>query len=335
MNAQATDIATLRNKQPNASGNLSFPKLLEASMAQINHALPRHITAERLVRVALTAFRQQPLLAKCEPKSVLASVFIAAQLGLEIGVLGEAYLLPFWNNKRNGYDCQLIVGYQGYIKLARNSGHILSIETHVIYEKDEYTLQYGLDPKFDHKPYLEGDPGKPKLVYCLARFKDGGNHLEVMTWDEIMKIKARSPSKNKAKEVVGPWITDETEMARKTAVRRGQKYWPKSVELATAAVHDGKASSLKIEGSEVFAQIESDSENDDAIEGTATEVSGGDQKETSAGTGASETASDAGETAATGDSTEKAATAEKAAEKEADKPYPASTRRRAPPMNLE
>lgn len=328
--AKTTTLSTLRSNQPNATGALSFPKLLEASLAQIKYALPKHITPERLVRVALTAFRQQPLLSKCEPKSVLASVFIAAQLGLEIGVLGEAYLLPFWNNKDRRYDCQLIVGYQGYIKLARNSGHIQSIETHVIYEKDQYVLQYGLEPKFEHVPYLDGDPGKPKLVYCLARFKDGGSHLEVMTWDEIQKIKARSPSKSREGEIKGPWITDEIEMARKTGVRRAQKYWPKSIELATAAIHDGKAAELVIDGAELFAQIGEIPE--DPIEGQATETTGATESAANAeGSGAQETGGAAGDQ-------KEYPTHEEAITSSDKTPTPAATstrRKPSPPINLE
>ena len=230
-----------RNNQLDASGPLAFPKLLQASMEQIKAALPSHITPERMLRVSLTAFRQQPLLAKCEPRSVLAAVFVAAGVGLEIGVLGHAYLLPYWNNKLRKYECQLIIGYQGYIELARRSGEIESIDCQIIFKNDHYELEFGIDRKLVHRPKLDGDRGDPVLVYSVCRYKGGGMHVEVMTWTEIMKIKARSPSKNKEGQIVGPWAhkDDALEMARKTNIRRARKYWPQSVQIAAAAANDG------------------------------------------------------------------------------------------------
>ena len=50
--------------------------------AQLVAALPKHITPDRMARLALTAFGQNKDLQKCDPKSIFASVIIASQLGL-------------------------------------------------------------------------------------------------------------------------------------------------------------------------------------------------------------------------------------------------------------
>ena len=59
--------------------------------------MPKGVEAAQLVRDALTAVRTNPKLAECEPNSVLGSLMTCAQLGLRPGVLGHAWLLPFWD----------------------------------------------------------------------------------------------------------------------------------------------------------------------------------------------------------------------------------------------
>src|SRR5262245_34215703 len=96
--------------------------LLMKYKEQIAMALPKHLTPERMIRVALTAVSRSPQLQKCTPATIAGCVVQASILGLEPdGVLGEAYLVPFWNKKAGGgkgsYECQLIPGYQGLLKL--------------------------------------------------------------------------------------------------------------------------------------------------------------------------------------------------------------------------
>ncbi|MHB8727622.1 MAG: recombinase RecT [Sulfuricaulis sp.] len=239
----------------------TFQGMLKAFLPEIARALPKHMDPDRMARIALTAFRMQPKLAKCEPASVFACIIQSSQLGLEVGINGQAYLVPFWNNKKSKYECQLVPGYRGLIDLARRTSQVESVTAHIVYANDTYELLLGTEDRLTHKPILTGERGEPVFGYCIARFKDGGKHIEVMTWAEIMAIKARSKSKDKDGNLVGPWITDESEMARKTVVRRASKYWPMSVELQTAIALDDAAAagaqSLRVK---------------DAIEGTWTPV---------------------------------------------------------------
>jgi recombination protein RecT len=148
----------------------------------------------------------------------------AAQLGLEpTGVLGGAYLVPYKET------CTLIIGYRGLIDLARRSGQIESIEAHVVYSNDRFRCHYGLSPVLEHEPAWEGPPGAVKAVYAIAKMKDGGMQLEVMTRAQVDAIKARSKTSGS-----GPWVTDYDEMARKTVVRRIAKYLPLTTELSDA-----------------------------------------------------------------------------------------------------
>lgn len=211
--------------------------LLEAAKPSMSQVVPKHVTPERLVKLALVAASRTPLLLSCEPKSIVQGVMTAAQLGLDCGgVLGSAYLVPFKNQKQGGrYEAQLIVGYRGLVDLARRSGEIETIEAHVVYANDSFEVAFGLDPVLRHVPCLTGEHGEPVLVYAIARLKDGGRQVEVMTRSEVERIRSRSRAGSS-----GPWVTDWSEMARKTVVRRLCKYLPLSPELADALVADEK-----------------------------------------------------------------------------------------------
>ena len=150
--------------------------------------------------------------------------------------------MPFYDNKKSGYECQLVVGYRGLIDLARRSGQIVSIEARIVYEGDTFDLDYSIEgAKLIHKPCLDGEPGKMRLVYGVATLKDGGHQFELMTRAQIDKIKAISQS---GKKGFGPWADHYDEMARKTVVKRLAKYLPISVELADAIENDNKAEGI-------------------------------------------------------------------------------------------
>ena len=67
---------------------------------QFEKALPKYITPDKFVRIALTAINSNPELAQCTQTSLLAAMMNSAQLGLEFNTpLGEAYLIPYRNKK--------------------------------------------------------------------------------------------------------------------------------------------------------------------------------------------------------------------------------------------
>jgi recombination protein RecT len=203
----------------------SVKALLNASKDAIASRLPRHLTADRMLKVALTSINKTPKLLSCTRESLMMSIMQAAELGLEPGgALGEGYLIPYGN------QCQFIPGYRGLIALARRSGQIISLEAHVVHTKDAFTCQLGLNPSLEHTPaWEEVDPGTLRFVYAVAKLKDGGTQFEVMSKVQVDNIRARSKASGS-----GPWVTDYEEMARKTVVRRLFKYLPVSVEMAQA-----------------------------------------------------------------------------------------------------
>ena len=102
---------------------------------EIQRALPKHLDADRLARIAMTTIRQPPKLLECNIQSLLAAVMQSAQLGLEPNILGQADIIHYGNAD------QFNIGYRGMIGLARRRGHIESIYAHPAYENDEFDYE--------------------------------------------------------------------------------------------------------------------------------------------------------------------------------------------------
>ena len=195
-----------------------------AMIQQVEAALPKHIPTDRFLRTTMTVLSQNPDLVKCERNSLMSSIMSAASLGLmPESFLGQAYIIPYKGK------ATLQVGYKGMIALARRSGEIKSIDSGVTYEKDEVSFVTGLVKEFEVKPYLEGDPGPAKLVWCVIHLKDGGYQIEVMTVAQIEAIRKAAPSGNSP-----AWKNSWDSMARKICIKRALKYAPLSTDLSQA-----------------------------------------------------------------------------------------------------
>lgn len=202
--------------------------------SQFALAMPKGLEAAQLVRDALTSLKQTPKLAEATPQSVLGALMTCAQLGLRPGVLGQAWVLPYWDSKSRGYVAQLIVGYKGFVELAYRSGQIATIIARTVYEGDVFDVEYGLDEKLVHKPAMSGDRSTPIAHYAMVKLANGGRSFWVMTEDEMQGWKKRYAPTNKAGNTVGPWVSDYEAMARKTCLLRLAAWMPKATELAYA-----------------------------------------------------------------------------------------------------
>lgn len=227
MSATALKSAVKGEVQQKPQDIAGLSKFLADRIGQIKSVVASNVTPEKMARIALNELRSSPYLAKIalqNPGSFVNAVLQASHLGLEIGgALGQAYLVPFKG------EIKMMPGYRGLISLSRRSGEISNINAYVVYEHDEFDMELGLEIKVRHKPKITGSRGEPMLVYMIAHFKDGGNHFEWMTIDEVMSIKARSSAVKSGGTT--PWDTDRDEMIKKTVIRRGWKYLPMSIEM--------------------------------------------------------------------------------------------------------
>lgn len=212
-------------------------KYLKSHKSQIAAALPKHLDADRMARIAMTECRKTPQLLSANPQSLFGAIIQCSQLGLEPGnALGHAYLLPFKNNKENRTDVQLIIGYRGMIDLARRSGQIVSLTARAVYEQDQFHYEFGLHEDLKHVPSEEANRGELTHAYAVARLKDGGIQWEVMPKVDIEAVRNQSKAGKS-----GPWVTHYEEMAKKTVIRRLFKYLPVSIEMQRATGLDEQA----------------------------------------------------------------------------------------------
>jgi recombination protein RecT len=214
---------------------LTLKDLLEKNKAGIEAALPKHMNADRMLRVALTATRTTPKLLQCDPKSVVEHILTVSQLGLEPNdVRGQAYLIPFNNRKKGTVDCQLIIGYKGFVELARRSGLVSTVNAFIVYDKEPFNYKAGSFPSLEHQPLAPSARGDKKIgVYAVMVLKDGTSQFAFLWADEVEGLRKRSKAADD-----GPWKTDEEEMWKKSAIRRLGKLMPLSPEWNQAVAID-------------------------------------------------------------------------------------------------
>lgn len=224
--------------------------LLEQMKGEIARCLPKHLTPERMARIAMTELRKTPKLQECDPLSFIAAIMQASQLGLEPGILGSCYLIPFNNNQTGKVECTFMPGYRGFLDLARRSGQIVSLVARAVYSNDEFSYEFGLKEDLTHKPAMN-DRGELVAVYAVALLKDGGHQFDVMSKKDVDIIKNQSKSKNN-----GPWVTHYEEMAKKTVLRKLFKWLPCSVEMQKAVsldeLQEAGMQNIKASASEEF-----------------------------------------------------------------------------------
>lgn len=188
---------------------------------EVAKSLPRHLTAERFVRVATTALNRDPKLLLCTQSSFFECLMNLSQLGLEPDGR-HAHLIPF--RKKGRMTCQLIIDYKGLVELAMRSNKIANIHADVVCEGDDFAYDRGEVTK--HRVDFRKPRGEIYAAYAICSFKDGTKKAEAMSRHEIEAIRRRSKAGDD-----GPWITDWSEMAKKTVFRRLSKWLPLSPEF--------------------------------------------------------------------------------------------------------
>ena len=214
-----------------------FPTLLEDNRIAVQRALPKHLSTERIMRIALTEWRRSESRQKCNPISILSCVVQASQLGLEIGQNGEAFLVPF-----NG-ECQLVPGYKGLVKLVQQSGYVTDIYAQEVRKNDHFTQVYGLRRELVHEPlsedgFLASDQERGPITgfYAVAVLKNGERTYVARSVAQINQTRDESQGYRfaLAHNRKSPWIDDYSAMALKTVLRAVCSLLPKSAELRTA-----------------------------------------------------------------------------------------------------
>ena len=185
--------------------------------------------------------------------------------------MGHCYLIPFEKRAKRGgqwvterVDVNLIIGYRGYVDLARRSGAMTSIHADVVYEGDDFSFEYGSNMHLRHVPRGARADRKPLWAYAHAKLTDG-EAFEVLPYEQVMSIRNGAQAYQQAVKAkndgrqhtfdTSPWVAYEHEMAAKTMIRRIAKMLPLSIEFANAAALDGMSEAGRVDFS-AFANDE-------------------------------------------------------------------------------
>lgn len=163
--------------------------------------------------------------AQNNPASLEEAMVNVAAIGLTLSPAENlAYLVP-----RDGKVC-LDLGYRGIIKIGTDTGSILWANAQIVKENDEF-CRNGIGEKPTHKINEFSDRGKVVGVYSVAKTVDGEYLTEVMSLAECEAIRDRTSiwkSYKAGKVKATPWSTDPEQMMRKTVIKRGSKFWPRT-----------------------------------------------------------------------------------------------------------
>lgn len=211
--------------------------ILKKMAPEIQRALPKHMDADRLARIALSTASSNPKLmeiatgTKEGQTSFIAALMQATQLGVEPNTgLGQAYLIPY------GKQVQFQLSYKGLIDLATRTGQYKAIYAHEVYENDEFHFQYGLNKDLHHVP-ASNPSGEPMGYYAVYHLKNGGYDFIYWTKERVDKH-AKQFSQAVQKGWTSPWETNFDAMAKKTVLKQVLKYAPKSIEFAKVVEAD-------------------------------------------------------------------------------------------------
>ncbi len=170
---------------------------------------------------AVQALNKNTMLQACAPQSVQESIINVAAIGLSLNpAYGYAYLVP--DSIKAGSQwikvCQLRVSFKGLMKIAIDSGAIKFVRAEIVKENDSFQYN-GPMASPEHKMNPFSDRGKTVGVYCIAKTQDNEYLTDVMSFEEIAKIRA-------AAKQDGVWSKWFEEMAKKAVIKRASKQWP-------------------------------------------------------------------------------------------------------------
>ncbi len=209
-------------------------EVLERGLATLEDALPEHVRPERFVKTIFTVVHQNPKLLGCTRSSFFLAVLHCAELGLEPH-LSQAWILPYYNKGLKQTEANFQIGFRGYQVLALRSGRYHDLNARVVFEKDAFDFELGLNPRLAHRPHLEDDPGPMKWVYSIAWPQD----REQRPSFEVMSRAQVEQSRKQSKAPDSPaWVGFYGEMCRKTVFARHAKWLDLSPEMQDALAQD-------------------------------------------------------------------------------------------------
>lgn len=214
---------------------------------QINNYFGDEKKALKFLSGVTSAVQRNKKLLECTPTSVINSFMIMAQLELmPSDVSGEAYVIPYANNKKVGEqwvkttEAQFQLGYQGLVTLFYRAG-AKEIVAEIVYKNDSF--QY-INGQIHHTPDIfSDDRGEAVGAYVIVKLSSGGSVNKVMSKKEILDIAKKFSKSYGSKHT--PWDEGNDPqlwMWKKTVLKQCAKLVPKNENITMAIAEDNKDS---------------------------------------------------------------------------------------------
>jgi recombination protein RecT len=219
-----------------------WENILDRMMPKMADVLPEHIPARRLHRILLAQMNPNNKLMQCTPQSFVGSVLASCQIGLEISVGGQCWLIPY--RKKGEMISTLVIGYKGYKDLAYRTGYVGAFNAEAVYDEEQFQFHRAMgkgDAPYIVHPLCElplEERGHLRAAYMAVEMKSGQWVIKVLSKPEVLERKRRSQT---AQRDSSPWVSDEAAMWKKTACLAGAPMLPQDYNFARAQDLDVQA----------------------------------------------------------------------------------------------
>lgn len=225
-----SSVAALKQQTGIAKNPVSqqdiISNMIKAEMPRIQRLIQSPAMTQRFGQLAMMEIRRNPKLFECDPSSILGCLMTSASLGLQLGVGGQAYLIPFKG------ECTFVPGWKGLMSLMHRT-KAADVWTEVVREGDVFKTYYGTSPEIEHEK-KGSRMAKITHFYACGHVR-GAKHtvFDVWTMEEILDHRSRF---NKSGDKHYSYKSPEGMEAygRKIPLLQVLKYMPVSFEMAQA-----------------------------------------------------------------------------------------------------
>lgn len=157
---------------------------------------------------------------ECTVFSVQNTLFQLAATGLSFNpVLKQAYPIRYSD------QLQLYVAYGGMAHLCFRAGVLKALNVALVHQLDKFrVITHDNRRIVQHEEFMGEKRGDVTHAYCIADFINGGQHVEVMTIEDLLQCEKAAKKKGGGAVWSSPW---RGQMMKKSVVRRAWNYWPK------------------------------------------------------------------------------------------------------------
>lgn len=194
--------------------------------------------------VSLT--NQDPALLQCDQVSLLGAAIQAQSLNLSLNKsMGQAWIVPFKDNKNKRSMATFQIGYKGYIQLAIRSGQYRKLNVLAVKAGELVSWDPILEDIEIHLIDNYEEREKAETIGYYAMFEYTNGFRKALYWNRSkMEMHAKRYSKAYSNDIVygknnSFWSKDFDSMAIKTMLRQLISKWGiMSVEMQTAYTSD-------------------------------------------------------------------------------------------------